>query len=141
MFEESSSNQSQLFNENPGLQESNQDRINRIKKSKNIRKEKVQEKRNLIQDDNSNHKAKITKEQRKKIQKEKNRVAAQVSRDKQKFYLETLESKIVDLEHKLSTNLCAKCKVSLTEHSTSEEPESFNYLEAPENKELSLLNY
>lgn len=83
---------------------------------------------------NSNHKTKTTREQRKNIQKEKNRVAAQVSRDKQKLYLETLEIKIVDLEHKLSTKLCSKCKITLTEHSTSEEAESFNNLEEPENK-------
>lgn len=39
-------------------------------------------------------KSKLTRQQRMEIQKEKNRIAAQVSRDRQKKYVQELEEKI-----------------------------------------------
>lgn len=39
----------------------------------------------------------LSKDQKKEIQKEKNRVAAQLSRDRQKKYIEDLEVKIIEM--------------------------------------------
>lgn len=55
------------------------------------------------------------------MQKEKNRIAAQHSRDRQKKYLEDLEFKVTELQKQVDSQLCRKCKAQLSEHSTSEE--------------------
>lgn len=88
MFEDSSLSQSPVLSSNTGSQETYQDRPALLKKCKNITKSKVQAKRNI--NHGSSAKANITKEQKKEIQKEKNRIAAQLSRDRQKLYVESL---------------------------------------------------
>lgn len=62
------------------------DRLSRIKKSKNIRKDKVLERRANAQTLNNSNKIN-EKDSKKELQKEKNRVAAQLSRDRQKKYV------------------------------------------------------
>lgn len=70
--------------------ETNQQRTDRIRKNKNIRKEKVIQKRNQIIQQEMADNLELTREQRKHLQKEKNRAAAQQSRDRQRKYLEDL---------------------------------------------------
>lgn len=82
------------------------------------------------------------------MQKEKNRIAAQHSRDRQKKYLEDLEFKVTELQKQVDSQLCRKCKAQLSEHSTSEEEphESSSYelysvsqsIDIP-NREINLL--
>lgn len=101
--------------------ETSKQRSERMKKNRGIRKEKLNQKRNNILQADSIDKEGLTREQRRFIQKEKNRVAAQHSRDRQKKYLEDLETKISEMERQIESQLCRKCRASLSDHSTSEE--------------------
>ena len=88
MSEENSFNSSQYIHISSKDSESSRERLERIKKKKNIRKNKVkQSKQKQIEEIENIPKSKLTKEQKFCLQKEKNRMAAQLSRDRQKQYV------------------------------------------------------
>ena len=56
-------------------------------------------------------------------------MAAQISRDRQKKYVESLETQISDMEKIIESQICKKCRGPLSDHSTSEEDPSSGRLQ------------